>query len=30
MQMLQNPNDDVSDRETPVDLITANELAKNP
>jgi len=28
--MLQNPNDDVSDRETPVDLITANELANKP
>jgi len=27
MQLLQNPSGDVSDRETPVDLITANELA---
>lgn len=30
MQLLQNPNGDVSDRETPVDLITANELANLP
>jgi len=28
MQLLQNPSGDVSDRETPVDLITSNELSE--
>ncbi|MBM3967165.1 MAG: sugar ABC transporter substrate-binding protein [Planctomycetes bacterium] len=30
MQLLQHPNGDVPDRETPVDLITTNQLASRP